>query len=73
MNACLTTYNKNGIGRRVDLSDDNSLSIDHIYYDSEGGILKPLITKLFDQRKALQAEMKTYDKSTSEYNRLNTL
>jgi DNA polymerase elongation subunit (family B) len=51
MNACLTTINNNQLGRRIDLSDDDSLDVDHCHYEQTGGIMPEIITKMFDERK----------------------
>ena len=73
MNACLTTINNNQLGRRIDLSDDDSLDVDHCHYEQTGGIMPEIITKMFDERKRTQALMKQQKKDSDEYNRLNAL
>lgn len=73
MNACLVTYNTNGIGREVDVSDDTTLSVKSVHYSSDKGVMPTVITSLFDERKRCQTLMKTYEKTSDEYNRLNSL
>ena len=58
MNACLTTINNDQVGKRIDLSDDDSLDVDHCYYSQTEGIMPKIITHLFDERKRTQALMK---------------